>query len=254
MKDLVSIIMPSYNTGKYILESVNSVINQTYTNWELIIVDDCSNDNTLCVLKSLNDSRIRIIVNDENSGAAFSRNRALQNANGRWIAFLDSDDIWSPLKLEKMLDFMTKNNYSFAYHNYEKIDENSLPMNIYVSGPNIVTKRKLYHYDYIGCLTFMYDRKIHGLIQIENIKKNNDYAILLKLIRNADCFLLNENLGKYRIRNNSISHDKITKKIKSHYELFRKCDKKTPYSALWLACWNMWYGLLKKIKYEKNRK
>ncbi|MDO4935190.1 MAG: glycosyltransferase family 2 protein [Phascolarctobacterium sp.] len=250
--DLVSIIMPSYNTAKYIGKSIESVLAQTYSNWELIIVDDCSTDNTMEILSMIQDERIHVFQNEKNSGAAVSRNKALREAKGRWIAFLDSDDLWHSEKLEKMLNFMQTNNYSFAYHDYEKIDEESKPLGIYVTGPKVVNKTKMYDYDYIGCLTFMYDAQMHGLIQIKDIKKNNDYAILLKLCKKADCYLLPENLGQYRIRTNSISHDKLRKKLKSHYDLFHKCDGQSVGMSLWYACWNMFYGVLKKIKYEKR--
>ena len=249
---LVSIIMPSWNTSKWIGESIKSVISQTYQNWELIIVDDCSTDNTDEIVAAFKDSRIRYIKNEKNSGAAITRNRALREAKGEWIAFLDSDDIWMPEKLEKMINFMVSNNYSFAYHDYVKIDEESKPLNIYVSGPKVVTKRKMYNYDYVGCLSFIYSAKIHGLIQIKDIKKNNDYAILLQLCKNANCYLLKENLAQYRIRKKSISHDKLSKKLKSHYDLFRYCDEKPALIAFWYACWNMWYGIWKKKRYEKN--
>ena len=117
MNDLVSVIMPSYNTGKYIGKSIESVINQTYSNWELIIVDDCSDDDTEEVVSVFKDERIKCFKNAFNSGAAISRNRALREAKGRWIAFLDSDDIWKPTKLEKQLEFMQCNNYFFKYTN-----------------------------------------------------------------------------------------------------------------------------------------
>ena len=110
MCELVSIIMPSYNTGAYIKKTIQSVINQSYQNWELIIVDDCSTDNTdEAVQPFLNDMRIRYIKNEVNSGAAISRNRALMEAKGKWIAFLDSDDLWVPEKLEKQIHFMEIN-------------------------------------------------------------------------------------------------------------------------------------------------
>ncbi len=250
--DLVSIIMPSWNTGRFITESINSVINQTYSHWELIIVDDCSTDNTDDIVSSFNEDRIRYFKNEKNQGAALTRNRALREANGEWIAFLDSDDLWRPEKLEKMLNFMKSNNYVFAYHDFEKIDEESLPLNIYVTGPKIVTKRKMYNYDYVGCLTFMYNAKFFGLIQIEDIKKNNDYALLLKLCKRADCYLLPENLALYRIRKKSISHDKLSKKLKSHYDLFHLCDEKNAMVAFWYACWNMLYGIMKKKFFENK--
>ena len=117
--------MPSYNTGKYIRETIYSVINQTYENWELLIVDDCSTDNTDEIVDAIKDDRIKYFKNDFNSGAAISRNRALKEANGRWIAFLDSDDIWEETKLEKQIKFMVDNNYYFSYTNYIEIDENS---------------------------------------------------------------------------------------------------------------------------------
>ncbi len=253
MKDnLVSIIMPSWNTGRFIAESINSVINQTYANWELLIVDDCSTDNTDEVVASFKDDRIRYFKNEKNQGAALTRNKALREAQGEWIAFLDSDDLWRPEKLEKMLAFMKSNNYMFAYHDFEKIDEDSKPLNVYVTGPKKVSKRKMYNYDYVGCLTFMYSAKFFGLIQIKDIKKNNDYAILLKLCKKADCYLLPENLALYRIRKKSISHDKLSKKLKSHYDLFYLCDEKNPVVAFWFACWNMFFGILKKKCYEKK--
>lgn len=247
---MVSVIMPSWNTARYIAESIQSVVNQTYKNWELLIVDDCSMDNTDEIVASFDDDRIKYIKNSKNMGAALTRNRALKQAQGEWIAFLDSDDLWNPKKLEYQIDFMKRNNLVFSYHEYEKIDEESKPINIYVSGPKIVTKRKMYNYGYPGCLTFMYSAKVMGLIQIKDIKKNNDYAILLKLCKKADCILLDKNLAKYRIRKKSISHDKIVKKMKSHYNLFHYCDEKPVLVSIWYACWNMVYGYHKKLKYE----
>ena len=249
---LVSIIMPSWNTGRFIAESIQSVINQTYQKWELLIVDDCSTDNTDEIVASFQDERIRYFHNDHNSGAALTRNYALREAQGEWIAFLDSDDLWLPEKLEKQLNFMNRNGYVFSYHEYVKIDEESRPLNVYVSGPDTVTKRKMYHYGYPGCLTFMYSAKALGLIQIKDIKKNNDYAILLQLCKKANCYLLKENLAQYRIRKKSISHDKLSKKLKSHFDLFHYCDEKPALVALWYACWNMYFGLMKKRMYERR--
>lgn len=248
---LVSIIMPSWNTGKFIAKSIQSVLSQTYQDWELLIMDDCSMDNTDDIVASFSDYRIKYFKNNVNCGAALMRNKALQKARGEWIAFLDSDDLWNPHKLERQIKFMKDNGYAFSYHEYVKIDEDDRPLNIYVSGPDVVTKRKMYNYGYPGCLTFMYSAKKMGLIQIKNIKKNNDYAILLKLCKKSDCYLLRENLAQYRIRKKSISHDKLSKKLKSHYVLFRFCDEKPAHVAFWYACWNMWYGILKKRKYEK---
>ena len=258
VKGLVSIIMPSWNTANFIAESIQCVINQTYENWELLIVDDCSTDNTdEIVAQFLTDKRIKYIHNKKNCGAALTRNKAMREAKGEWIAFLDSDDLWTSDKLEKQLKFMQNHGYVFSYHEYEKIDEKDNLLNIHVSGPNIVNKKKIYRYDYIGQLTMMYSAKHFGIIQIKDIKKNNDYAIRLQLFkkdRKTEAHLLKKNMAKYRVRKKSISHDKFSRKLRSHYDLFRICDEKTGIIALWYACWNMWFGLWKKKYYEKKYK
>ena len=251
MNELVSVIMPSYNTASYIADSIKSVLAQTYNNLELIIVDDCSTDNTDAIVAGFKDARIKFFKNIKNSGAALTRNRALREAKGEWIAFLDSDDLWLPEKLERQIMFMNKNGYVFSYHQFEKIDEDSKKIGILVTGPDIVSRKMMYNYCYPGCLTFMYNAKFMGLVQIKDIKKNNDYAILLKLCKKADCYLLKENLARYRIRKKSVSHDKFIKKLKSHYDLFHVCDEQPVLFAMWYACWNMFYGVLKKLKYEQ---
>lgn len=251
---LVSIIMPSWNTGRFIAESIQSVLDQTYPDWELLIVDDCSTDNTDEVVASFHDDRIRYLHNAHNSGAALTRNYALREAKGEWIAFLDSDDLWAPEKLEHQIAFMKEHGCSLSYTEYEKIDEGSNALGIYVSGPEKIDKRRMYHYDYIGQLTMMYSAKVYGLIQIKDIKKNNDYAIRLQLFKKPGtcAYLLKENLARYRVRKVSISHDKFRRKFKSHYDLFHMCDEKPAAAALWLACWNMVFGVWKKRKYERK--
>ena len=197
MNELVSIIMPSYNTAKFISETIESVSAQTYPNWELIIVDDCSTDDTDAVVRPyLVDNRIRYIKNEKNSGAAVSRNRALREAKGKWVAFLDSDDLWLPEKLEKQIEFMEKNDYHFSYTNYIEIDEESKTNGKRVTGPKKITKYGMYNYCWMGCLTVMYDAETIGLIQIADIKKNNYYAMWLKVCKKSDCYLLDETLAK----------------------------------------------------------
>lgn len=256
MNHLVSIIMPSYNTEKFIKNSINSVINQTYQNWELIIVDDCSTDNTDNIVSQfLSDGRIKYLKNETNSGAAVSRNRALREANGKWIAFLDSDDLWMADKLEKQIKFMEENNYHFTYTNYEEIDEDSKPIGRLIMGPKKITKRKMYNYCWPGCLTVMYDSETVGLIQIEDIKKNNDYAMWLKVCKKANCYLLNDTLGLYRKgRKGSISSHDYKNLIKWHYFLFREAEKENSFVAFWHTCWNLFFGLWKKIIYVKEIK
>lgn len=252
MNELISIVMPSYNTGKFIVETIESVLNQTYNNWELIIIDDCSNDNTNVILKEYKDSRIKVYKNTENSGAAFSRNKGIMLAKGEWIAFLDSDDLWAKTKLEKQLNYMKKNDYYMTYTNYEMIDEMSDRKFIYVTGPKYINKIKMYAYCWPGCLTVMFNVKKVGKIKINNLKKHNDYAMWLKIIEKTDCFLLDENLAKYRVRKNSISRANIFILIKHHYLLFRDGEKKSILSALFLTIMNVIFGVVKKIFYVKN--
>lgn len=255
MQDLVSIIMPSYNTGQYIAESIQSVRNQTYTNWELIIVDDCSTDNTdESVAPYLSDRRICFIKNEKNSGAAVSRNRALREAKGRWVAFLDSDDLWMPEKLEKQVEFMEKNNLHFSYTAYEEIDERSEPVNVVVKGPGRVKKLGMYAYCWPGCLTVMYDRNVVGLIQIEDIKKNNDYAMWLKVCKKADCYFFPMVLARYRKRTGSISNHGYLKLIKWHYKLWREAECRNPFFALAFTGLNLLSGVYKKIVFVERGK
>jgi len=249
MNDLVSIIMPSFNTGKFIAESIRSVLAQSYAHWELIIVDDCSTDNTDAVVAEFADPRIRYLKNDRNSGAAVSRNYALREAKGRWIAFLDSDDLWTPDKLEKQLRFMREGGYAFSYTNYREIDEQSQPLGNRLTGPKKISKAGMYAYCWPGCLTVMYDASVAGLIQIFPIGKNNDYAMWLQVIRKASCHLLNEDLAFYRKRSGSISNHSYTKLIKWHYKLFREADGRNPLVAAVLTAVNLACGVWKKLHY-----
>jgi len=253
MNDLVSIIMPSYNTGRFIEETIESVLAQSYPVWELIIVDDCSTDNTDDVVNQfLADERIRYIKNDTNSGAAVSRNRALREAKGKWIAFLDSDDLWEPDKLQKQISFMRDNDYHFSYTNYIEIDEESKANGKSVTGPKRISKHGMYNYCWMGCLTVMYDADTVGLIQIADIKKNNDYAMWLKVCKKANCHLLNETLARYRKRSGSISNHGYMKLIKWHYKLYREAENKNPISSFVLTVRNLFFGVLKKIRYVKG--
>lgn len=252
MENLVSIIMPSYNTAKYIADSINSVINQTYENWELIIVDDCSIDNTDDVVNEfLKDKRIKYFKNEKNSGAAISRNKALRETKGRWIAFLDSDDLWIPEKLEKQIIFMEENKYCFSYSYYQEIDEKGNELGIEIQGPKKITEFGMYNYCWVGCLTVMYDARKIGLIQIKDIKKNNDYAMWLKVIKKANCYLYPYSLALYRKRTGSISRQSYIKLIKWHYKLFKEIDEQNSITSFILTIRNLIFGVMKKIKYKK---
>ena len=255
MQELVSIIMPSYNTGEYISDSINSVLSQTYKNWELIIVDDCSNDDTDEVINSFDDYRIRYYKNEKNFGAAVSRNRALRLAKGRWIAFLDSDDLWNPKKLQYQINFMKKNNYYFSYTKYKEIDNKGKLTGIKVTGPKRISENGMLNYCWPGCLTVMYDAEKIGLIQIADIKKNNDYAMWLKVCKKADCYLLNKYLAKYRKgRAGSISTHGIKTMIIWHYKLFREAERQSTIRSIINTGRNMVFGFYKKKAYVRKEK
>lgn len=253
MNDLVSIIMPAYNCEAYITASIRSVLAQTYQNWELLIVDDCSTDGTVPIVQSFRDDRIKLFFNERNSGAAVSRNRALREARGRWIAFLDSDDLWHPEKLERQISFMEENGYAFSYTNYEEMTADGIPNGITVSGPKHISQRGMFRYCWPGCLTVMYDASMIGLVQIPDIRKNNDYAMWLKICRKAECWLQEENLAQYRRgRAGSVSTYGILTMIRWHYRLFREAEGESIAASLWHTSGNLLWGTYKKLRYVKN--
>lgn len=249
--ELVSIIMPSYNSEKFIFNSINSVIRQSYENWELIIVDDCSTDKTVEIIGDFNDVRIRCLRNGQNSGAAVSRNYALREAKGKWIAFLDSDDLWHPEKLERQIRFMKENCYAFSFTDYRiQLNGKWLPyINI---GPDIVDKKKIYHYCYFSTITVMYDREVIGLIQIEDLRKNNDYAMWLQASEKTKFYRLPQCLSYYIKHDNSVSSGRKVKLIKYHYIMFRKGLHKSIIVSVILTINNLIFGFIKKLKYKKR--
>lgn len=256
MKDygLVSIITPTWNCAKFICETICSIQAQTYENWELIISDDCSTDNTYKVVEPYldMDKRIKYICNEKNSGAAITRNNALKVAQGKWIAFLDSDDLWLPEKLENQVAFMAENGYAFSYHEYTEMTEEGKDLGVYVSGIKKVSKFDMFACCWPGCLAVMYDHEKIGLIQINDIKKNNDTAMWLKVVKKAPCYLLKENLARYRRRKVSITPKPLWKRIWAHYPLFRKAEEMNPVVATFWTLMNVFGNGVKKMFYVKK--
>lgn len=185
--DKVSVITPSYNSSPHISEAIASVINQSYSNWEMIIVDDCSTDNSIELIQSFvdQDSRIKLINLPENSGAAIARNTAIKAAEGRYTAFLDSDDLWHPIKLEKQIQYMKYKNIAFSFSSYEKIDENGLPFGV-VYIPKKVNYYKLLKTNVIGCLTAMYDAEKLGKVYMPLNTRREDFATWLAILKQVD--------------------------------------------------------------------
>lgn len=258
MDQLVSIIMPNYNGEKYIAQTIESVLAQTYPNWELIIADDCSTDNSVNIINSYaeKDSRIKLITGEKNSGAAQARNVALLQAKGKWIAFLDSDDKWLPAKLEKQIAFMNANGYKFSCTKYAHIDENSKPLNKVVTSPKVIGKRKMFRYNYLGCLTVMYDAEAIGVLQVNPEIGNgrNDYALWLKAVKREKCYYYDEVLALYRVRTSSLSHGKKLRLVRTHYDLMRLSEGRSKFVSCYYTLKHLFYGTLKKLFYVKKDK
>ena len=251
MSDLVSIVMPTYNTSKYIEDSIRSVLSQTHKEWELLIVDDCSEDNTDEIIAPyLKDTRIHYLKNEKNMGAALSRNRAIREAKGKY-AFLDSDDTWRADKLKKQIQFMKTNNYAFTFTDFIiRMNEKLLPY-VY-TGPNVVGKVRMTNYCYIFTSTVMYDQEKVGLIQIEDLKKNNDYAMWLLIVKKHPCYRLAECMACYNKHENSISSGNKLKLIKYHYILFNKGMKKSKINSTLLTLNNLFWGVLQKFTHRRK--
>ena len=243
---LVSIIMPLYNSEKFLSSSIESVVKQTYKNWELIIVDDRSTDNSLqkAIEYMKKDNRIKIIKLQENSGPAIARNTGIEAANGKFIAFLDSDDMWLPDKLELQLNFMRKTNASFSYTAYKKVNEDGEYRGI-VSVPESVTYKKLLNTNVIGCLTAIYNCENLGKIYMPNIKKRQDYALWLKILKKEEqAYGLNIPLAIYCVRNASVSSNKF-KAASYQWKIYRDIEKINILKSLYHFINYMYYGFMK---------
>ena len=225
--NLVSIITPSFNSEKFINECIESVIFQTYKDWEMIIVDDCSTDNSRSKIISFanEDNRIKPIFLEKNLGAAEARNIALKKSKGKFIAFLDSDDIWKNNKLEKQINFMNKNDIAFSFTSYQPISENRVEKYSVIEVPKEIDYHSYLKNTIIGCLTVIIDKEKTGEFIMPNIRSSHDMALwLLIMKRGFSAFGLNENLAYYRIVSNS-NTSKKWKAVKEVWEVYRKVEK-----------------------------
>lgn len=228
-ENLVSIITPVYNCEKYIRDTILSVINQTYKNWEMILVDDCSNDNSRKIIEEFinDDSRIKYYKLNENSGAAIARNYALEKSKGRFIAYLDSDDLWRESKLEKQIEFMLKNNYAFSCTDYEKIDDDGNSLNKVIKIPKKVDYNLFLRNTIIQTVGVMVDTQITGkdVLIMPNIRRRQDAATWCQLLKAGyDCYEVPENVSFYRVVTNSLSSNKF-KAVKGTWFLYRNIEK-----------------------------
>ncbi|WP_294095053.1 glycosyltransferase family 2 protein [uncultured Cetobacterium sp.] len=248
---LVSVIVPNYNCEKYIGETLGSILEQSYKNIEIIIIDDCSTDNSYSIALNYSKKYSNIIVEklEKNSGAGIARNRGIELATGEYIAFLDSDDIWHKEKLKNQIRFMEKNNYAMSFTSYEHINEEGKRLGLEIRVPKKVSYNMMLWHDYLGCLTVVYNQRIHGKVYSEDIRKNNDYSLFLNILKKEKyAYGLREPLAKYRIRKGSISRNKL-QTIKPHYHLIRSIEKKSVFKSV-LCIFS--HFLIKKIYKEKK--
>ncbi len=185
-ENLVSIIMPCFNSEKFIGQSIESVLNQTYQSWELLICDDGSDDGSKNLIQAYEqkDSRIKLVNNKFSKGAPGARNSCLDVAEGQFIAFLDADDLWYSEKLTQQIDFMISNNYSFSFSYFDVIDEQGIASHHFLA-PKIADRKNMLFSNFIPCLTVVYDAKQLGKFCQPNIKKRNDYALWLKILHSG---------------------------------------------------------------------
>lgn len=225
-KEKVSIIVPMYNAEKFIGKTIESVLSQTYENWEMLIMNDVSTDNSLAVASEFvkKDKRIKIVNTEKNVGVVKGRNFLIELASGKYIAFLDSDDYWHSEKLEKQINFMKEKNASISCTEYTRVRENGEKIN------EVVIKSEISYTDmlknnYLGCLTVMYDVEKIGKRYFKELDKNEDYVLWLEIVKDVKTIYgLKENLAYYRVLDNSRSSNKA-KTAKVRWEIYRKIEK-----------------------------
>lgn len=251
---LVSIITPSFNSGKFIAKTIQSVQNQTYQNWELLIVDDCSTDKTVSIIQQFvtNDERIRFFQLPKNSGAGVARDLALSKAQGDYISFLDADDLWKPFKLERQLQFLKDTKQHFTFSFYDCIDEEGNALNRRVEVPVELTYRQLFFCNYVGNLTGIYEKNYFGKIAISSTRKRQDWMVwltILKKIKKAKP--VTESLALYRIRDNSLSASKVDL-LKHNFAVYRSFHGFNYVSSLFIMIGFLFTQLVIKPRYVKK--
>ena len=225
-KEKVSIIVPMYNAEKFIRKTIESVLAQTYQNWEMLIMNDVSTDNSLAVVSGYakKDKRIKIINTEKNVGVVKGRNFLIDLASGKYIAFLDADDYWHNEKLEKQIKFMKEKNASISCTEYTRVKENEEKIN------DVIIKEEISYNDmlknnYLGCLTVIYDAEKIGKRYFKELEKNEDYVLWLEIVKDVNTIYgLKENLAYYRVLDNSRSSNKV-KTAKVRWEIYRKIEK-----------------------------
>ena len=244
---LVSVIIPSYNSSKYITKTVNSVLRQTYKNTEIIIVDDCSKDNTREVIKELEntDQRVRCIFHEKNGGAAVARNTGIENAKGRYIAFLDSDDVWESNKLSVQVPYL-QGNHPFVFCAYDTVDADGNPLGKKIKIKSLVKYKDLMTKTYISTPTVIFDRAFFGDVRMPLRRTGQDYAFWLVLLRKSDAYGIDEALVHVTRRGGSLSKNKFQSLV-DVYETQTQLEDIGCFKAMLHTICYLFYALKKTI-------
>ncbi|WYP25851.1 glycosyltransferase family 2 protein [Alkalihalobacillus sp. FSL W8-0930] len=247
MEELVSVITPVYNSERFLEETIQSVQKQTYPYWELFLIDDGSTDSSVEIARSYanKDSRIHVVQLNSNQGAAGARNEGINRANGKYVAFLDSDDLWMPEKIEKQLMFMEANQYVFSFTSYRIMKESGELRDKVVPAPEVITYDQLLKNTIIGCLTVMLNIDVLGKVQMPTIKTRQDFVLWLTILKSGhQAYGLDEELACYRKVSTSISSNKL-KTAKRNWSIYRENEG----LPLWKACYVFasyaWHGFKK---------
>lgn len=253
-KPFVSVITPSFNSEKFIDKAILSVQNQTHQNWEMIIVDDCSNDNTVSIIKQFiaTDNRIKIWQLHKNSGAGIARDLAVSKAKGDYIAFLDADDLWKPIKLERQLQFLKANNLHFTFSFYDCINEDGNLLNLKIEAPKSLSYCQLFFCNFVGNLTGIYEVNYFGKIAISSIRKRQDWMLWLSILKKIKTAKpVPESLAYYRIRDNSLSASKIDL-LKHNFNVYRNYHQFNVLTSMLIMVGFLFTQLLIKPLYIKK--
>ncbi len=250
-EDLISIIIPVYNAEKFLKDTIRTVEEQTYKNWELIFVNDCSIDNSVEIIENAikENPKIRLIQLENNSGAAIARNIGIEDAKGKYIAFLDADDLWRKEKLEKQINFMKRNNYVFSYTGYEFADKNGIGNGKVVKVPKSITYKKALKNTTISTITVMFNVVVLGkeLIKMPNIRRGQDTATWWKVLKNRNvAYGLDESLSLYRRTNNTLSSNKL-KALKRTWNLYRNVEHLNIFYSFYNFCWYCFNAIKRRV-------
>ena len=231
---LVSVVIPMYNSSSYITPTIKSALNQTYNNIEVLVVDDCSKDNSIEVVNYLakEDSRLRCVPQERNQGAAVARNRGIKEAKGQYIAFLDSDDLWAEDKIEKQVALIKANDAAFVYCAYDWVDENDTQIKGKVKIKERVCYKDLLTKTYICTPAAIYDRNIIGDVEMPLRRTGQDYAFWMVLLKKTDAFGIDEALVHVRRRSGSLSKNKF-QNLKDIWEVQTINEGISKFAASW---------------------